>query len=74
MGGAIVAAVYVATVLFLLTLFFKLTFDVAAIRRMLENTGLFSGIPCPSCAMPIPPDARVCGHCGRDAEVHVPRP
>jgi hypothetical protein len=72
--GAIVAAVYIATVLFLLTLFFKLSFDLAAIRRMLENTGLFSGVPCASCAMPIPPSARVCGHCGRDVEVPASRP
>jgi hypothetical protein len=47
----------------------KLFFDVAAIRRMLENTGLFSGVTCPSCRMPIPPDADVCGHCGRDVVV-----
>jgi hypothetical protein len=32
----------------------KLFFDVAAIRRMLENTGLFSGIPCDHCWMPHP--------------------
>jgi predicted amidophosphoribosyltransferase len=44
----------------------KLFFDVAAIRRMLENTGLFSGIPCDHCWMPIPAAATVCGHCGRD--------
>ena len=68
------AALYVTTVLFLITIFFKLAFDVAAIRRMLENTGLFSGIPCPSCAMPIPEAARVCGHCGRDVEVGAPHP
>jgi len=41
---------------------------------MLENTGLFSGVPCPSCAMPIPPNAGVCGHCGRDVEVPASRP
>jgi hypothetical protein len=46
----------------------KLFYDVAAIRKMLENMGLFSGTPCPSCHMPIPHRAAVCGHCGRDVD------
>jgi len=71
----VVAALYVATLVFFIVAFFKVVYDVAAIRRMLENTGLFSGEPCPSCSMPIPKNARVCGHCGRDVEVPTsPRP
>ena len=40
--------------------------DIRAIRQMLENMGLFSGIPCSSCWMPVPEGATVCGHCGRE--------
>jgi predicted amidophosphoribosyltransferase len=67
------AGVIVATELILIIGLIKLFYDVAAIRRMLENTGLFSGIPCDHCMMPIPPAATVCGHCGRDVEVAARR-
>ncbi len=46
--------------------FFLIAFNVAAIRRMLENMGLFSGIPCSWCRMPVPEGAEICGHCGRE--------
>jgi hypothetical protein len=57
---------YVAFVLFVVVTFFRIAYDVRAIRQMLENMGLFSGIPCRSCRMPVPEGAEVCGHCGRD--------
>jgi predicted amidophosphoribosyltransferase len=43
-----------------------MAFNIAAIRRMLENAGLFSGSGCPHCRFPVPPGAEICGHCGRE--------
>ena len=56
----------IAFELFLLVLFIRMAFDINAIRSMLENQGLFSGVGCPRCRMPIPDGAEVCGHCGTD--------
>ena len=62
-----------ALVLFAIVVFFRVAYDVAAIRQMLQNMGLFSGIPCRWCRMPVPEEAEVCGHCGRDlARVEAP--
>jgi hypothetical protein len=58
--------VIAATVPLALAAFFWMAYNVGAIRTMLENTGLFSGVPCRWCRMPVPPEAAVCGHCGRD--------
>jgi hypothetical protein len=66
MAEGLLFAVYVAFLLFLVFCFLKMVFDISAIRRMLENTGLFSGVPCTWCHMPVPADATVCGHCGRE--------
>ena len=54
--------------------FVKLVIDTAAIRRVLENQGLFSGVVCPECRMAVPQGSSVCGHCGRDIEARVGRP
>lgn len=64
----ILQAFLLAIVLYAVVMFFRIAHNVAAIRTMLENVGLFSGVPCPSCWMPVPEAARVCGHCGRDIE------
>jgi hypothetical protein len=58
-------ALYVGFLLFAVVTFFRLGYDVRAIRQMLENEGLFSGIPCTWCLMPVPEGAQFCGHCGR---------
>jgi hypothetical protein len=68
MVEVLVVIAYVALILFAIVAFFRIAHDVRAIRTMLENTGLFSGIPCGWCWMPIPEGAVVCGHCGRDLE------
>jgi hypothetical protein len=65
------AALAVAVYLFLLGAFVWLVYNVTAIRKMLENQGMFSGEVCGRCRMPIPEGADVCGHCGRD---QVPGP
>lgn len=52
--------------------FFWMVFNIAAIRRMLENQGLFSGASCRWCRMPVPKGADVCGHCGRDLTPPTP--
>jgi hypothetical protein len=62
----IVLALYLAFLLFLVTAFLWMAFNIAAIRRMLENAGLFSGTACRWCRFPVPEDAEVCGHCGRE--------
>jgi hypothetical protein len=62
-----------ALLLFAVVVFFRMAYDLSAIRQMLQNTGLFSGIPCRWCRMPVPEGAEVCGHCGRDlARVGAP--
>jgi hypothetical protein len=66
MAEGILLVAYIAFLIFLVFCFLKMVFDVSAIRRMLENTGLFSGVPCGWCHMPIPTAATVCGHCGRE--------
>jgi hypothetical protein len=66
MGTELFAAAYFAFLVFVIVAFFRIAYDVRAIRRMLENMGLFSGIPCRWCRMPVPEAAHVCGHCGRD--------
>lgn len=63
------AALMVAVYVFLLTAFVWLVYNVSAIRRMLENQGMFSGEVCGGCRMTIPTGAEVCGHCGRDQVV-----
>jgi len=62
-------ALVVAVYLFLLSAFVWLVYNVSAIRRMLENQGMFSGEVCASCKMTVPTGAEVCGHCGRDREL-----
>lgn len=62
----LLSALVVAVYLSLLGAFVWLVFNVAAIRRMLENQGMFSGEVSDSCKMTVPAGARVCGHCGRD--------
>jgi hypothetical protein len=54
MAEGILLVAYIAFLIFLVFCFLKMVFDVSAIRRMLENTGLFSGVPCGWCHMPIP--------------------
>jgi hypothetical protein len=49
--------------------FFLVAYNIAAIRRMLENVGLFSGVPFRWCLMAVPAGAKVCGHCGRELGV-----
>ena len=69
MGNAVATGAILALEIVLLIGVLKLFSDVSAIRRMLENMGLFSGTACPSCHMPIPATATACGHCGRDVEL-----
>jgi hypothetical protein len=59
-------ALVVAVYLFLIGAFVWLVYNVWAIRKMLENQGMFSGDVCGSCKMSVPSAARVCGHCGRE--------
>jgi hypothetical protein len=63
--GWIVAAMAVPVVI----AFFLMVYNVAAIRRMVENVGLFSGVACRWCRMAVPAGAEVCGHCGRELGV-----
>src|SRR3989304_1378818 len=52
MGPEVVFLVaYVAFVLFVVVTFFRIAYDVRAIRQMLQSMGLFSGIPCRPCRM-----------------------
>jgi predicted amidophosphoribosyltransferase len=50
----------------LVALFVRLAFDVFAIRKMIEARGGDSPARCPQCRFPIPADASICGHCGRE--------
>ena len=64
---ALATAAAISLLVFLVVCFVRLVVNTAAIRTMLENTGLFSGVACPSCHMATA-TATVCGHCGRDVE------
>ena len=59
-------ALVVAVYLFVLSAFLWMVYNVGAIRKMLENQGMFSGEVCGSCKMTVPIGATVCGHCGRE--------
>jgi predicted amidophosphoribosyltransferase len=61
-------ALNLAVVLFFVFLFVRMAFDIKAVRTMLENQGLFSGVACGWCRMPVPEGAETCGHCGRDLD------
>jgi hypothetical protein len=58
--------IILATLGLAIVAFFWMAYNVGAIRTMLQNQGLFSGVPCRWCRMPIPEGADVCGHCGRE--------
>jgi hypothetical protein len=64
--GGLFVGLLIAVQISVVIAFFWMVFNIAAIRRMLENQGLFSGVPCRWCRMPVPTGADVCGHCGRD--------
>lgn len=66
MAEGLLLALYLALLGSLVIAFFWMAFNIAAIRRMLENAGLFSGTGCPHCRLPVPKGAEVCGHCGRE--------
>lgn len=66
MTDSLLVGLLLAVQISIVLAFFWMAYNVAAIRRMLENAGLFSGFPCPWCRMPIPEGAKVCGHCGRE--------
>lgn len=74
MTGDLLVGLLLALQLTIVLAFFWMAFNVAAIRRMLENQGLFSGIPCRWCRRPVPEGAEVCGNCGRDLGVRAGSP
>ncbi len=69
---ALVPALNLVVALFLAFLFVRMAFDIKAVRTMLENQGLFSGVVCGWCRMPVPEGADTCGHCGRDLDSKRP--
>jgi hypothetical protein len=66
MAEGLVFALYLALLMSMVVAFFWMAFNIAAIRRMLENAGLFSDTGCPHCRFPVPKGAEICGHCGRE--------
>jgi hypothetical protein len=73
MAEGLLLALYLALLGSLVVAFFWMAFNIAAIRRMLENAGLFSGNGCTHCRFPVPKGAEVCGHCGRElTRAHAP--
>ena len=66
MTGDLFVGLLIALQISVVIAFFWMVFNIAAIRRMLQNQGLFSGVPCRWCRMPVPTGADVCGHCGRN--------
>ncbi|MGE5226701.1 MAG: hypothetical protein ACM3OO_07480 [Planctomycetaceae bacterium] len=55
-------AVYVAVI----ATYISLVVNVGKIRRMLASAGFDEDRTCGECLLPVPAQARVCGHCGRD--------
>jgi hypothetical protein len=66
MAEGILLALYFALLGSLAVALFWMAFNIAAIRRMLENAGLSSDTGCPHRRFPVPKGAGICGHCGRE--------
>jgi hypothetical protein len=46
--------------------YISLVVNVSKIRRMLAAAGFDGDRTCRECLLPVPAQARVCGHCGRE--------